>query len=31
LDVCRRGMCFDLTLIGVHEGLLCFDASRNRV
>jgi hypothetical protein len=31
LDVCGRGMCFDLPLIGVHEGLLCFDASRNRV
>jgi hypothetical protein len=31
LDVFGRGMCFDLTLIGVHEGLLCFDASRNCV
>src|SRR5215831_12722330 len=31
LDVCRRGMCFDLPLRGVHEGLLCFDASRNCV
>jgi hypothetical protein len=26
LDVFGRGMCFDLTLIGVHDGLLCFDA-----
>src|SRR4029453_9998598 len=31
LDVIGRGMCFDLTLIGVHDGLLCFDASRNCV
>jgi hypothetical protein len=31
LDVFGRRMCFDLPLIGVHDGLLCFDASRNRV
>jgi hypothetical protein len=26
LDVFGRGMCFDLTLIGVHDGLLYSDA-----